>query len=146
MYDITEIDPAQVSPGEFKNLIASTSDEKLRAALADPNIRNTMLDTVFARMPDRLSVDEARGVDATVLWRVGQTPDEWLVTIRDGGCTVTKATAGVKPTVSLTLGDVLFLRLLSGQASGTKSMLSGKLRVKGDVLFARRVEKLFSTD
>ncbi|MEV4239735.1 MULTISPECIES: SCP2 sterol-binding domain-containing protein [unclassified Nocardia] len=146
MYDITEIDPEQVSPGEFKNLIANTSDEKLRAALADPNIRNTMLDTVFARMPDRLSVDEARGVDATVLWRVGQTPDEWLVTIRDGACTVTKATAGVKPTVSLTLGDVLFLRLLSGQASGTKSMLSGKLRVKGDVLFARRVEKLFSTD
>jgi putative sterol carrier protein len=67
----------------------------------------------------------------------------WEVVIHDGRCTSTDRPAHAKPTVSFELGDVAFPRLITGQTSGMALLLTRRLKVRGDLGFARRIDQLF---
>ncbi|HEY5854567.1 MAG TPA: SCP2 sterol-binding domain-containing protein [Aldersonia sp.] len=130
---------------EFAEIVARIDDATLERAMADDGTRALVLHGVFGQMPDRLHRERAVGVDAVVHWQVGRRPDVWTVRITDGRCTVTEGLAGT-PTVRFDIGNVAFLRLISGQASGMGLILTGKLRLAGSMAFARQVEDLFVTD
>lgn len=45
-------------------------------------------------------------------------------------------------TVTLTLSDVDFAKLISGKANAQKLFMSGKLKIKGDVMKATKMEPI----
>jgi putative sterol carrier protein len=48
-----------------------------------------------------------------------------------------------EPSVTLKLGAVPFLKLVTGNADGPSLFLSGKLKIEGDLILAARLPGLF---
>lgn len=133
---------AATTAREFNAIVRRIDDPTLAQTMDDDDARTLVLHGIFGQMPDRLQPERAAGLDATVHWRIGRRPDDWTVRICDGNCSVSEGLSG-EPTVSLAIGNVAFLRLVSGEATGMGMLLTGKLKLRGSMMFARQIEHLF---
>jgi hypothetical protein len=109
--------------------------------------RDAILGEVFRRFPEQLT-DAGRRQDAVIQWRISGGSgeggyDRWFVVIRDGRCG-TERDLDVRPRVTFTVGPVDFLRLVTANANPTRLFLTGRLRIRGDVVFAARLPQLFA--
>lgn len=133
----------------FAALVADASDPDLRTLMSDETARDVVLGRIFEQMPARLHADRAKGMDETIHWIIGGRPsggsDLFEVHIHDGRATV-RRDGSAKARVTLEIDPVAFLRMIAGQTNGMKLMLSRKLKVKGDMMFAPRMESLFDTN
>merc|ERR1711915_780244 len=68
---------------------------------------------------------------------------DWYIDLKETG-TVGKGLApeNKKPTVNLILSDEQFAKLISGKANAQKLYMSGKLKIKGDVMKATKMEPI----
>ncbi|KAF3013565.1 hypothetical protein G7054_g6721 [Neopestalotiopsis clavispora] len=71
--------------------------------------------------------------------KAGET-ESWHIDLKQTG-TVGKG-LGTKPTVTLSLSDEDFGKLVAGQANAQRLFMSGKLKVKGDVMKATKMEPI----
>lgn len=134
-----------IDPADYARMVKEISDDQLRAGLAAH--RELILGEIFRRMPEQLRADRAQGVNAVVEWRIldapGEDPGRWQVEIRDGACTVTRD--GDQPRrVAFTLGAVDFIKLVTGNVSGPKLFLLGRLKVDGDLVLGARMPAMFA--
>ena len=69
--------------------------------------------------------------------------ESWHIDLKETG-TVGKGLApeGKKPGVNLILADDQFAKLIAGKANAQKLYMSGKLKVKGDVMKATKMEPI----
>ncbi|GAB7329734.1 hypothetical protein MBLNU13_g01464t1 [Cladosporium sp. NU13] len=69
--------------------------------------------------------------------------ESWHIDLKETG-TVGKGLApeGKKPNVNLILADDQFAKLVAGKANAQKLYMSGKLKVKGDVMKATKMEPI----
>jgi putative sterol carrier protein len=129
---------------QYASLVAGASDEDLERGLAEN--RELLLGEIFKRMPERFAPDKAGDLHAVVEWRVGGRPDgghdRWQLTIKDRACTATPD-GDADPNVTLSLGAVDFLKLITGNASGPMMFTFGKLKIRGDLLLAARIQSFF---
>ncbi|MEU2033797.1 SCP2 sterol-binding domain-containing protein [Nocardia amamiensis] len=108
--------------------------------------RTLVLHAIFAEMPLRLLGDRVSGVESVVCWRIGQPQQVWTVTVAGAACTVHEGNSTVRPTVTLELETVPFLRMIAGQVGGMALMTTGRLRIKGSLTAARKIEDWFARD
>ncbi len=134
-----------IDPAEFAGLVKDASDDQLREGF-DTN-RELILGEIFRRMPERFDSGRGAGVDAVVEWRIRDRPegghDTWHLIIRGGECRVAQGPAD-SPTVTYEVGPVDFIKLITGNASGPKLFLFGKLKIRGDLVLGARMQMLFS--
>ncbi|KAL0942583.1 Fatty acid-binding protein [Colletotrichum truncatum] len=71
--------------------------------------------------------------------KAGET-DSWHIDLKNKG-QVAKG-LGDKPTVTLSLSDQDFGQLVLGKANAQKMFMSGKLKIKGDVMKATKMEPI----
>ena len=98
-------------------------------------------------MPRYFDRDGAKGVDATVRWRItgraGGGADVWDVTIADGRCRVRRGESEAEPRVTITAGAAEFVRLATGNSDPMKAYFNGHIQLGGDVMLAARLQTLF---
>lgn len=137
--EIPAIDPAM-----FAGLVAEASDDQLREGLATN--RDLILGEIFSRMPERFDPQRAGEVDAVVQWRIRDRPggghDEWHLIIAGGECRVLQG-AAESPTVTLEIGPLNFIKLITNNASGPRLFLFGKLKITGNLGLAVRLPSFF---
>ncbi|KAF2857100.1 sterol-binding-like protein [Piedraia hortae CBS 480.64] len=74
----------------------------------------------------------------------GETKD-WYIDLKESGKVGQgSAPEGKKPGVTLILSDEEFAKLISGKANAQKLFMSGKLKVKGDVMKATKLEPVLT--
>ena len=133
----------------FAEMVSGATDKQLREVMTHPDTRTLILDRIFGQMGERVRPDRVRGIDAVVHWHVTGGPagaiDRFQVHIRDGAAVVTR-NGEDKAKVTMIVDPVGFLRMIAGETTGMKLMLGRKLRVKGDMMFAPRLEHMFNTD
>jgi putative sterol carrier protein len=133
-----------MDPAEFARLVRDASDEQLDQGFALN--RDLILGEVFRRMEEHFEPGKADGAEAVIEWRIKQAEggghDRWQVVIRDGSCRVT-SDGDERPRVTFTVAPVDFIRLATGNASGPKLFLFGRLKIDGDLMFAARVQGMF---
>ncbi|KAF2839333.1 oleate-induced peroxisomal protein-like protein POX18 [Patellaria atrata CBS 101060] len=83
------------------------------------------------------------GIYAFTLKSPSGATSSWYIDLKTSG-TVGRGLApeGGKPDVTLVLSDSDFSALISGKANAQKLFMSGKLKVKGDVMKATRMEPI----
>jgi putative sterol carrier protein len=139
---ITGVDAAQLA-----EMVGQIPDEQLAEAMANPEGRQMVLDEVFNRMADHAEPDRMDGVDAVIHFRITGAPDGghdvYEAVIRDRAVTVNNPPTSESPKVTITVGPVPFLKLVTGQQSGPVMFMTGKLKLDGDVMFAARVTSFF---
>lgn len=145
---MTDFDPANfanVGPKEFAQLVKSTPDAKIDEIMSG-EARGKILSEVFNRMPALFRADRAGSTNAVIHWNITGRPDggtdTYEIVIENGTCTVSE-TATRDPKLSLTMGPVEFLKIVSGGANPVMMFMTGKLKAKGDLGLAANIANLF---
>lgn len=63
-----------------------------------------------------------------------------------GGTGIGSAPEGVKPDVTMVLSKNDFIKMFAGQLNATSAFMSGKLKIKGDLGMAMKLDKLMKTN
>lgn len=143
---LAELDFASVTPGQFAELVKKLSARELRELGEDATLRARVLDEVFARMGRQFRPDAAGSLSAVIRWQItGANAAErvYETRIADRACTVQAGRTDAEPKVTLTLSDVEFLKLASGNASPITMFMTRKIKVVGDVSLAGRLNRYF---
>jgi putative sterol carrier protein len=134
-----------VDPQQFARLVKSTPDTTL-AEVMQSDQRGKILDAVFTRMPGLFRADRAGATNAVIHWNITGRPDggtdTYELAIADGTCTLSES-AERDPKLSLTLGPVDFLKVVSGSGNPVMMFMTGKLKAKGDLGLAANIANLF---
>jgi putative sterol carrier protein len=104
-----------------------------------------VLDQVFEQMGTALT-DKAANQEAVVQWDItlpDSTARTYTTRIENGSLTSAKEPTQ-SPRVTLGLGLADFLRLVAGKLDGVQAFLSGRLKLKGDILFAQSLQGWFA--
>jgi SCP-2 sterol transfer family len=145
MADFDVSDFASVDPKEFAQMVKNTPDARLAEVLKSDQ-RGKVLDEIFRRMPGMFRPDRAGATSAVIHWNVGDRPDGGVDTyelvIADGACTLSPSPQH-DPKLSLTLGAVEFLKVVTGTGNPVMMFMTGKLKAKGDLGLAANIANLF---
>jgi putative sterol carrier protein len=133
-------DLSKVEPARFASLVASASRAQLESVVADQQLRERMLDEIFARMGAHLRPDRARDLQAVVHWRLSGGAgeggyDRYETVISHGACTVSREMHSAAR-VTITIAPADFFRLITHQATPAVLFVTGRIKVKGDLAFA----------
>jgi putative sterol carrier protein len=138
---------AEADADQLAGMVAEISDEQLADGLGDPQARATVLGEVFRRMAEHVEHDRIADLDAIVHFRITDAPgggvDVYEVAIEDGACEVRTEATTEEPKVSFEIDPVSFLRLVTGAESGPAMFMTGRIKIKGDLMFASRMTSFF---
>jgi putative sterol carrier protein len=145
---VTDFHPSQlasIGPAEFRQLVKSTPDSQLAEAMAGEH-RRAILDQIFHRFPEQFRPDRAGATSAVIHWTIGGGPDggpdTYQVAIENGTCT-TSVDPDQEARLTITVGAVEFLKVVSGAGNPTMMFMTGKLKAKGDLGLAANIGNLF---
>ena len=94
----------------------------------------------FDSLPARADADKLAGVSNSYLFDI-DGEGQWLVDVRDGGLTVTEGTG--EADVTITTSSDTFAEIVAGRQNPTTAYMTGKLKIKGDMGAALKLQKLF---
>jgi len=142
---VNDANPATMDPREFSRLVKKTPADGLRQLMHGER-RAAVLDGLFDRMPGVYRADRGGSLDAVIHWRIGDRPDGGIDTyelvITNGTCE-RSGSPDREPKLTLTLGAVDFLNLVTGNAHAVALVMRGKLKTKGDLALTAKFPNLF---
>ena len=94
----------------------------------------------FEGLPARADSSKLAGMNNTYLFDV-EGAGMWLVTIEDGVLSVREGDG--EADTRITASEANFERILSGEQNATAAYMTGKLKIKGDMGAAMKLQKLF---
>ncbi|MGH2806603.1 MAG: SCP2 sterol-binding domain-containing protein [Actinomycetota bacterium] len=135
----------QLDPQQLAGVVKELSDEQLADQVKTIGT-DIVLKGIFDGMQDAFQPEKAAGTTATLQYDI-TTDDgvkQWTVEISGDKC-VTSEAGAADPRLTLQIGLVDFIRLIFGQAQGQQLFMSGKLKLKGDMMFAMQMQTFFET-
>lgn len=143
--------PVDISPLDdrlaFARQIKAASDGELLALMQSPR-RPSIVADIVEDMPAVFLADRAGGLEAVVHWKVTGRPDRGVDTLE---LVISHGTlaVGLQPTrtprLTLTLGPVDFLKMVTGNANPKVMFLRGRMKARGDLGLTTRFPSLFDT-
>jgi putative sterol carrier protein len=94
----------------------------------------------FAGLPERVTADRIAGVNNIYVFDI-EGAGEWTVAIADGALTVTEGAGEGDVTISASQEN--FEKIMAGETNPTTAYMTGKLKIKGDMGAAMKLQKLF---
>lgn len=101
------------------------------------------IETLMNRMPKAFRPEKAVGMDAVIQFLLlGEEEGEWIVTIKDGACTVAEGVAE-NPKMTLTADSEDYKNVILGKTDGMQAFMQGKLKLAGDLNLAMKLTSFF---
>ena len=94
----------------------------------------------FEALPSRVTPDRIEGMDNTYVFDI-EGAGVWTVAVADGAITVTEGTSDADCTFSAS--EETFEKIASGEQNATTAYMTGKLKIKGDMGAAMKLQKIF---
>jgi putative sterol carrier protein len=94
----------------------------------------------FETLPTRVDASKAAGVNASYRFDVSGA-GSWTVRVGDAGVDVSENGGDADCTISTSEDD--FLKIIRGEQNPTTAYMTGKIRVKGDMGVAMKLQRLF---
>jgi putative sterol carrier protein len=94
----------------------------------------------FDSLPSRADASKIAGMTNSYLFDI-EGEGQWLVKVADGAITVTPGDGEADATIS-TSGET-FEKIVSGEQNPTTAYMTGKLKIKGDMGAAMKLQKIF---
>ena len=147
--DLESLDFRAITPPEVARLVKDVlkgSNKRDLAQLVAGPARPRIAEEVFSRMEDQFKPESAGRMKALIRWVISDAslPDLVYETdIADGTLTLHKGATEQTPRLTLTMASIDFLRLVSGNASGTTMFMTRKLKASGDLGLATSLTRFF---
>jgi putative sterol carrier protein len=101
------------------------------------------IEQMMERMPKAFIPEKAGNTDVTIQYQLsGAEPGDWLVTIRNGACTVQKGT-GENPTMTLIADSQVYKDMIMGKIAPMKALMEGNLKLQGNLTIAMKLMEYF---
>ena len=98
---------------------------------------------VIQGMPAQFNADAAKGMNAVYQYDIqGAGGAQFYTEIKDGALQV-KEGAHTAPNITITMAAKDYLDLVNGKLNGQMAFMSGKLKIKGDMSLAMKLQSLF---
>jgi putative sterol carrier protein len=94
----------------------------------------------FEGLPSRVTPDRIEGMNNTYVFDI-EGAGAWTVAIADGTLTVTEGAQEGDCTISASQEN--FEKIVAGEQNPTTAYMTGKLKIKGDMGAAMKLQKLF---
>jgi putative sterol carrier protein len=94
----------------------------------------------FETLESRVDESKTAGMDNSYLFDIDGA-GKWKVDVQDGKVTVTEGDADADAIISTSEGT--FTKMIDGEQNPTSAYMTGKLKVKGDMGAAMKLQKLF---
>ena len=94
----------------------------------------------FEGLEARVNPDKTAGMNNSYVFEI-EGAGTWKVDVQDGSVSVTEGGNGADCTISAS--EETFGRIVSGEQNATTAYMTGKLKVKGDMGAAMKLQKLF---
>jgi putative sterol carrier protein len=94
----------------------------------------------FEGLPTRVDPSRIAGMNNTYAFDI-EGAGAWTVTIADGAITVTEGAGEADCTFSAS--EESFQKIVAGEQNPTTAYMTGKLKIKGDMGAAMKLQKLF---
>jgi putative sterol carrier protein len=95
----------------------------------------------FEGLEARVEADRTAGMTNSYLFDV-EGAGQWKVDVNDGAVSVTEGTAD-DADVTISASEETFLKMMRREQNPTTAYMTGKLKVKGDMGAALKLQKLF---
>jgi putative sterol carrier protein len=111
--------------------------------MADQSPAELTPDQVVQSMPEYFLPEKAGNTRATIQFDLsGEHAGKWFVTIADGKVTTGQGEAE-NPNLTLMADSTDYVKIFTGQLDPTAAFMSGKLKLKGDMGLAIRMQSMF---
>jgi putative sterol carrier protein len=94
----------------------------------------------FDSLESRSDASKLAGMSNSYLFDI-EGEGQWLVDVRDGAVTVTSGGGDADATIT-TSGET-FEKIVAGEQNPTTAYMTGKLKIKGDMGAAMKLQKIF---
>ena len=94
----------------------------------------------FESLPARVDAGKTAGMNNSYLFDI-EGAGKWLVTVEDGTVSVREGEGDADCTISTS--EENFEKIVSGEQNPTTAYMTGKLKIKGDMGAAMKLQKLF---
>jgi putative sterol carrier protein len=94
----------------------------------------------FDTLPSRADAGRLAGMNNSYLFDI-EGEGQWLVTVSDGSLNV--AEGGGDADATITTSAETFDKIVAGEQNPTTAYMTGKLKIKGDMGAAMKLQKLF---
>jgi len=94
----------------------------------------------FETLPTRVDTAKTAGMNNSYVFDIDGA-GTWKVDVQDGNVSVTEGAGDADATISTS--EETFDKLVSGEQNPTSAYMTGKLKVKGDMGAAMKLQKLF---
>ena len=102
-----------------------------------------MPDTVqefFETLPSRADTSKTAGMTNSYAFDI-EGAGQWTVKVEDGAVNVAEGVQDADVTISAS--EEVFQKILSGEQNATSAYMTGKIKLKGDMGAAMKLQKLF---
>jgi len=99
---------------------------------------------IFTEMEGRVSENSSKIQGMTAVYQFDLTGDDggqWNVALADGKATFGQGQAE-NPNITITMASGDFVDLATGKLDGTMAFMSGKLKIKGDMGLAMKLQNI----
>ena len=94
----------------------------------------------FESLPSRASADKTAGMSNSYVFEI-EGAGTWHVAVDDGAVSVREGEGDADATISTS--EETFEKIRSGEQNPTTAYMTGKLKIKGDMGAAMKLQKLF---
>jgi putative sterol carrier protein len=94
----------------------------------------------FDTLPERADTSKTAGMTNSYLFDIDGA-GQWKVDVDDGSVTV--AQGGGDADVTISTSQEVFEKIIAGEQNPTSAYMTGKLKIKGDMGAAMKLQKLF---
>ena len=100
----------------------------------------SLVNEFFETLPSRVQPDRTAGMNNSYVFAIDGA-GTWTVRVSDGGVTVEDGDTGGDCTIATSAET--FEKVMKGEQNPTAAYMSGKLKIKGDMGAAMKLQKLF---
>jgi putative sterol carrier protein len=94
----------------------------------------------FDGLASRADSEKTAGMNNSYLFDI-EGAGQWLVSVNDGSVSVTEGGGDADTTISTS--EETMLKVVNGEQNPTTAYMTGKLKIKGDMGAAMKLQKLF---
>ena len=100
----------------------------------------SLVSEFFEKLPSRVEPGKTAGMNNSYVFAIDGA-GTWTVRVSDGGVTVEDGDTGGDCTIAASAET--FEKVMKGEQNPTAAYMSGKLKIKGDMGAAMKLQKLF---
>ena len=95
----------------------------------------------FDNLETRTDASKLAGMSNSYLFDI-DGEGQWFVSVKDGALSVTEG-GGENPDATISASAETFEKIAAGEQNATTAYMTGKLKIKGDMGAAMKLQKLF---